>query len=547
MTDIAAAPRHPRWPALALFALSALAAIVTYNHLGEDAYISFRYAQQFAAGHGLVFNIGERVEGYSNLLWVLLLGAMEWCGVRIDVAARGLSFLWLCGAMAAARRWALDGGERPGTALWLAAFVGFAPLVRYHLDRGLETVPYGASLAIAWLLLASGRCAWSAGAFGAAAVLLRPEGIAFAGVLAGVAWLSAERDARLRRAMRYTACVGGAFVLQLLFRKVYYDAWVPNTMVAKRRGGPGATMEIVRYIASTGGAPAIAAVAYLCALTKREWRALAFGGLALIGGAFAFQLRAGTLVNEAWRYMIAAMLPVAVGLWLALRMLLSASGSRAVRHGAFAAAFGWSLVLWGTKPIPGEPRLFEGNRDAMRSRFHVRLLEFARRPDFAFHWNWYFDREYFVNAEAGRWLREFLPADALIAGDQLGQLGFFAHPKQRFLDMLGLMDRTVAREELQVPYLLERAPDFFCVLTFSEDRFWPRELRGRAVVGSLNPILEDPRVRERYAPMAVLTPRESVTKVTFTVWGRAPQPQPPRIAPIGVDTETFERKWRVLE
>ena len=39
----------------------------------DDAYISFRYAENLSQGHGLVFNVGERVEGYSNLLWILIL------------------------------------------------------------------------------------------------------------------------------------------------------------------------------------------------------------------------------------------------------------------------------------------------------------------------------------------------------------------------------------------------------------------------------------------------------------------------------------------
>jgi arabinofuranosyltransferase len=39
----------------------------------DDAYISYRYARNLARGHGLVFNPGERVEGYSDFLYVLLL------------------------------------------------------------------------------------------------------------------------------------------------------------------------------------------------------------------------------------------------------------------------------------------------------------------------------------------------------------------------------------------------------------------------------------------------------------------------------------------
>lgn len=36
--------------------------------LTDDAFISFRYARNLLEGHGLVFNPGEYVEGYSNFL-----------------------------------------------------------------------------------------------------------------------------------------------------------------------------------------------------------------------------------------------------------------------------------------------------------------------------------------------------------------------------------------------------------------------------------------------------------------------------------------------
>jgi len=40
-------------------------------YLLDDAFISFRYARNLVEGHGLVYNPGERVEGYTNLLWTL--------------------------------------------------------------------------------------------------------------------------------------------------------------------------------------------------------------------------------------------------------------------------------------------------------------------------------------------------------------------------------------------------------------------------------------------------------------------------------------------
>ncbi|EMJ96128.1 hypothetical protein [Leptospira alstonii] len=41
--------------------------------MADDAFISLRYAKNFADGKGLVFNEGEFVEGYTNFLWTALL------------------------------------------------------------------------------------------------------------------------------------------------------------------------------------------------------------------------------------------------------------------------------------------------------------------------------------------------------------------------------------------------------------------------------------------------------------------------------------------
>jgi hypothetical protein len=49
--------------------------------LCDDAFISYRYAENFVDGLGLVYNAGERVEGYTNFLWVMLLSL----GLLVDV------------------------------------------------------------------------------------------------------------------------------------------------------------------------------------------------------------------------------------------------------------------------------------------------------------------------------------------------------------------------------------------------------------------------------------------------------------------------------
>src|SRR5687767_9783689 len=66
----------------------------------DDAYISFRYAQNLIEGHGLVWNVvGERVEGYSNFLWTLLIAAFMRFGVHPASAAVGLGLTFFVGTL----------------------------------------------------------------------------------------------------------------------------------------------------------------------------------------------------------------------------------------------------------------------------------------------------------------------------------------------------------------------------------------------------------------------------------------------------------------
>ncbi len=56
----------------------------------DDAYIGIRYARHFVEGSGLVYNIGERVEGYSDFLWIILLSFFGFLGFNFVSAAHFL-------------------------------------------------------------------------------------------------------------------------------------------------------------------------------------------------------------------------------------------------------------------------------------------------------------------------------------------------------------------------------------------------------------------------------------------------------------------------
>ena len=106
--------------ALALFAWL----VARFDFLIDDAFISFRYARNLVEGQGLVYNPGERIEGYSNFLWVLVEAALLAGGLPILM---GTKVLGLCSGVAAVLlTYALGRRlfeDRPGVALLAAGLL----------------------------------------------------------------------------------------------------------------------------------------------------------------------------------------------------------------------------------------------------------------------------------------------------------------------------------------------------------------------------------------------------------------------------------------
>src|SRR5438445_13586570 len=61
--------------------------VVRGPHLVDDAFITFRYSANLADGLGLVFTRGQRVEGFSNPLWTILLALPARLGISLPGAA----------------------------------------------------------------------------------------------------------------------------------------------------------------------------------------------------------------------------------------------------------------------------------------------------------------------------------------------------------------------------------------------------------------------------------------------------------------------------
>ena len=150
-----------------------------YDVVQDDAYISLVYSKNLVAGDGLVFNLGERVEGYTNFLWVMLLAVPHALDVDAVAAARLFGALAAVALILLSWRTASALSSRPGDAAHLAApclLAGNGALAFWTLS-GLETTAFALLVAAgATRYLRLGRVdGWTGVIFGLAALTRSPD------------------------------------------------------------------------------------------------------------------------------------------------------------------------------------------------------------------------------------------------------------------------------------------------------------------------------------------------------------------------------------
>ncbi len=300
--------------------IAAWHARVYWPFLSDDALISLRYAERLLDGHGLTWTDGERVEGYTDLAWVLLTALLG--AFRIDLVI-GARVLGLLGAAAALVFTALR-SDRPTSISIPRAATGSlmlalsAPLAVWSiggLEHGFEA---GVLVAAAWLLLRQRP----------EVPPPRAEKLALAVLLVLLAWLRADGAVLIgglllgnvlrlgsRAAFKASFIQGlvplGALLLQLGFRRLYYSAWVPNTALVKV-GFSSARVDLglehVRHWAMFATSILIAGGLALVFQIKRERRWAVPVTTSLVWVAYLIVM--GGDIFPAWRQLLFGIVPL---------------------------------------------------------------------------------------------------------------------------------------------------------------------------------------------------------------------------------------------
>ncbi|HBL27239.1 MAG TPA: hypothetical protein DD490_10430 [Acidobacteria bacterium] len=459
---------------LVAFGLAGLAAALAAGFWGfsyDDAFITYRYAKNWADGAGLVYNPGEHVLGTTAPGYALLLGVLS--------ALSGLSVpAWgtlLAIASLAAAGWVLWSALAAAppvvrTALPLL-FVTSALLFRWNVEMfGAEAFPVVALGVAAAHLALDRRRPVAAGLLAAAAMICRLD----AGLLAALLGLELWRE---RRRFPWAFALAGLLPLALFLGWLQADfgAVVPETMAAKQLRLP---------------LPAGGDISYNLRAWRWLWRsAPGAAGIVLLGLAL-WSLAEGAYAALRRRSVPAGRLAAVTALWLlaheiTYRLLgipFAPWYHLSLANGLLAAAAAGAVLI--TRRLLGRPGAAWA--PAAAAILFLPLLvpsitwvtrQWGRPPDP--RWAGY--------VEAARIVRQ---TGGSVAAVEIGFLGYFSEAP--VLDLMGLVSpeaREARRSGTLADLVARKRPDYLLDATL---------FRGQI----LAPLLADPRIATSYREVA---------------------------------------------
>jgi hypothetical protein len=196
----------------------------------DDAYISFRYAYNLSHSGELTFNVGERVEGISNLLWTIILSvAMKVSHNPIEILSLLISFGLITYTYYRLRKL--------GSLFGIPLIINNIPPLILLLSpdfvkittNGLESALYTTLLTETFYYFYTEKqeAAYLCSGF---LFMTRPEGL-----IIGVLLITANYQLYKSTKKSYIGiAVFPVFVIVISsFRWLYYKALIPNSVIAK--------------------------------------------------------------------------------------------------------------------------------------------------------------------------------------------------------------------------------------------------------------------------------------------------------------------------
>lgn len=448
-------PRHFASGLLVATGLGAFTALYLWNAwVLDDAYITFRTVDNLLNGHGLRWNVDERVQTYTHPLWMFLMAAAAAVSGEVFYTSVAVSLACVLAAFVlAARVFASAGDPVFRTGLFVLCFTASKSVFDYS-SSGLENPLLYLLMAAFWLRFPFNRDALGRQrardfallcALFSLSFLVRPDAVLM--FAPAVAWVGLSILPRLGwRAVLLAGLIGALPALAwVAFSLFYYGFPLPNTYYAKS-GRAGVPLEFrmargLRYYAGGIRWDAFGFLMLGLALAVAVWRRSAWGSLALAGAglALAYTLTtAATATHMGLRFFAAP-------LFTALLVYCRLAPGRALPAAAACAAIA-ALAFSPVSPLRiGGDRYDAGayDKSMIDTKLHVHRggaalrnrLEHARLP--AHHW--------YTGGLAFREAPERVSFGGKGRSPAVGYFSYAAGPEKFIIDYCGLCDPLLAR------------------------------------------------------------------------------------------------------
>lgn len=428
-----------------IFLLSAV--YFFWSHMGDDAYIFFRYAQNISNGHGPIWNVGATpVEGFSSPIWVYWLGLWgQWFDIptvaRLSGAVGVIGSLFSIHQLSNRSMWAVWG---------VLLTMGF----HYWGTAGLETswVIWFTLLCLPLLEEApTPKTMFYLSVLG----VLRPEGVGLVILLSGWSyWIH-------RHNLIWLAWI--PMVLWLGVRWQIYGELLPNTYWAKATGDTWFRIQSGWNYAGWLGISI--GFGWIYHSWKIWWFPTVLWLVVVLGGGD-------------WMWYDRLLLPAISVIWV-----LSARLERIPKLllSVPLIKYWMSFSLMGATMSTG----FTGKQLPIRWHQEGNLIE--------------------ISEMMAQEIRQAYPEDSLIAINHAGVLPYFL-AEYSFVDMSALNDHHLARvngnlhEKYDPDYILSLKPDLVVLNSLSDpksgegfqDNYWDGE----------SVLFRHPKFSEEYVPIA---------------------------------------------
>lgn len=247
------ATRKLQFIILPLISLVLICHALHFNYISDDAFISFRYVKNFIQGNGLVYNIGEKVEGYTNFLWVIILSLFAKTGFDIVNAAKGLGIILGILNILCIFRISTLLSTKPSLFSFLPALLvaTCAPFAVW-ITGGLETHLFTFLILSACLydFKHTFKKSTISSILFALAVLTRPDGIIIfaASMFVKTLYWMVTKDDVVKNTVKSFTAFSIIFVPYFLWRYFYFGYLFPNTYYVRAIHNSFTYMRGVKYV-----------------------------------------------------------------------------------------------------------------------------------------------------------------------------------------------------------------------------------------------------------------------------------------------------------